>query len=346
MQTQVQYKVIIQGKLELASEKTMKQVIDQITPRLDTHYKRELIFKQPELIFKLEDYTLDLGRYIGNVTEKYWKNTINFIEYCAGFASAGSVDAWMTDSGKILQHYHIEPKGEKSCVMLYQSGKKTSEQKGAEKEAIQILTEAIEKFERHSQAYTQRGYMNYTLKNYDDALYDFKKAISFDNLNSSAHYGVARTYMIKKNYSEAINSLEETTKSSIALQPIYWAARRTKAYCHLELKQYEQAINEFKLVSTRNFEKSDSNFKHLPMMWFSYGKAFFATGKLDEALHAFDKSESFEDNHGFDNRSELFMQRGLARKAAGKADFIIDLKRASELGNEDAVRLLSELQLS
>lgn len=346
MQAQVQYKVIIQGKLELGSEKTMKQVIDQITPRMDSHYKRELIFKQPELIFKQEDFTLDLGRFIGTVSEKFWKNTINFIEYCSGFASAGSVDAWMTDSGKILQHFHIEPKGEKTCVILYQSGKKASEQKGSEQEAIQILTEAIEKYERHSQAYTQRGYINFTLKNYDDSLYDFRKAISFDSLNASAHYGVARTLMIKKNYEEAIQSLEETTKSSIALQPIYWAARRTKGYCHLELKQYDQAINEFRLVSTRNFDKADPNYKHLPMLWFSYGKAFFATGRLDEALEAFDKSASFEDSKSFDSKAELFMQRGLARKAAGKADFIIDLKKASELGSADAMRLLSELQLT
>ncbi len=346
MQVQVQYKVIIQGKLELATEKTYKQVLEQIIPRIDTHYKRELIFKQPELIFNNELFTLELGRFIGNVSEKYWKNTIAFLEYCAGFASAGSVNAWMTDSGKILQHFHIEPKGEKSCVMLYQSGLKASEQKGSEQEAIQILTEAIEKYERHSQAYTQRGYINYTLKNYDDSLYDFRKAVNFDNLNSSAHYGVARTLMIKKNYKEAITSLEETTKSSIALQPIYWAARRTKGYCHLELKQYDQAINEFRLVSTRQFDKADPNYKHLPMMWFNYGKSFFATGRLDEALDAFDKSASFEDSKSFDNKSDLFMQRGLARKAAGKADYIIDLKKASELGNEDAIRLLSELQLS
>ncbi|NOT37066.1 MAG: hypothetical protein HOP11_06790 [Saprospiraceae bacterium] len=346
MQAQVQFKVIIQGKLELGSEKTMKQVIEQIIPRMDTHYKRELIFKQPELIFKEEDFTLELGRFIGTVSEKYWKNTINFIEYCAGFASAGCVDAWMTDSGKILQHYHIEPMGEKTCVMLYQSGKKASEQKGSEQEAIRILTEAIEKYERHSQAYTQRGYMNFTLKNYDDSLYDFRKGVSFDNLNSSAHYGLARSLMIKHQYVEAIESLEETTKSSIALQSIYWAARRTKGYCHLELKEYDKAINEFRLVSTRNFDKTDSNYKHLPMMWFNYGKAFFATGKLDEALEAFDKSASFEDSYSFDNKADLFMQRGLARKAAGKADYIIDLKKASELGSADAMRLLSELQLS
>ncbi|MEP7196652.1 MAG: tetratricopeptide repeat protein [Saprospiraceae bacterium] len=346
MHAQILYKVIIQGKLELGSEKTMNQVLEQINPRLDSHYKRELIFKQPELIFNLQDYTIELGRFIGNVSEKHWKNTINFIDYCAGFSSSGSVDAWMTDTGKILQHYHIEPKGEKSCIMLYQDGKKASEQKGSEQEALEILTAAIEKYERHSQAYTQRGYVNFTLKNYDDALYDFRKAVSFDHMNSSAFYGIARTLMIKHKYEEAIQNLEETTKCSIALQPIYWAARRSKGFSHLELKEYDKAIAEFKLVTHKVFSKEDSNTKHLPMVWFNYGKAFFATGKIDEALEAFDKSVSFEDSKSFDSKAELFMHRGLARKAAGKPDFIIDIKKASELGNEDAMRLLSELQLT
>lgn len=37
--------------------------------------------------------------------------------------------------------------------MLYQEGKKMAEQIGKEQEAIQLLTEAIEKHDRHSQAY-------------------------------------------------------------------------------------------------------------------------------------------------------------------------------------------------
>ncbi|MFN8279944.1 MAG: tetratricopeptide repeat protein [Saprospiraceae bacterium] len=345
MQPQVLYKVIIQGKLELGNSKTMNQVLDQITPRLDTHYKRELIFKQPELIFK-DDYTIDVGRFIGNVTEKYWKNTISFLEYCAGFSSAGTIDAWMTDSGKILQHYHIEPNGEKKCIILYQSGKKASEEKGSEQEAIKMLTEAIEKYERHSQAYTQRGYVNFTLKNFDDALYDFKKAAVIDPMNSSAHYGIARTLMVQKKFREAVQSFEDTARSSIALQPIYWSARRSKAYCHLELKEFEEAAKEFKLVTSKEFSKEDPNYKHLPMVWFNYGKAFFAMGQLDQALDAFDKSAALDPAKNFEKRAELFHHRALARKAAGKPDYVIDLKKASELGHEDASRLLAELHLS
>ena len=36
------------------------------------------------------------------------------------------------------------------------------------------------------------------------------------------------------------------------------------------------------------------------------------------------------------------MHRGMARKAAGKADYILDLKKAAELGLDSASILLAE----
>lgn len=85
------------------------------------------MFKFPEAIFKPEENSLHIGRFIGNSNEKLWKNTISLIEYCAQFSLSGSINAWMTDNGKILQHYHIEPLGEKTSIMLYQEGKKMAE---------------------------------------------------------------------------------------------------------------------------------------------------------------------------------------------------------------------------
>ena len=346
MSTQNLYKVIIQGKLDFGNDRSYQKVLQLYAQRAEVLYKKEIVFKQPELIFFDDEKTMVLNRYIGNISEKVWKNTISLLEYCAQFSFSGSINAWMTDSGKIMHHFHIEPLGEKSSVMLYQEGKRKSEESVSEQEAIKVLTETIEKFEKHSQAYEKRGYVNFVLKNYDDALYDFKKSISFDPMNSSSWYGLGRCHMIKSNFKAAIEALEETTKQSIALQPIYWAARRVKALAHLELKEFEKAIFEYKLFTSRQFSKEDTNFKHLAMAWFNFGKAYFALGQIDLALEAFDKSVSLE---GSDNKlfkGEMLMHRGLARKAAGKSDFILDLRKASELGHEPATKLLTEMHLS
>ncbi|MDQ3140836.1 MAG: tetratricopeptide repeat protein [Bacteroidota bacterium] len=343
MHQQTFYKVIIQGKLEFGNNRSFQMVQLQYIQRLETLYKREVLFKVPEDIFFVDDFTLMLGRFIGNATEKQWKNTVSILEYCAQFSFSGQVNAWLTDNGKIIKYCLIEPLGEKTSVVLYHEGKKKSIEKGEEKEAIRFLTEAIEKHERHSQAYEKRGYLNYHLKNYSDAIYDFKKSISFDNMNSSSHYGLGRTYMVKNDFELAIQCFEDTTKQSIALQPIYWAARRVKGQCHMELKQYDKAAFEYKLFTSRQFATEDSNFKHVSLTWFNYGKALFALGKLDEAIDAFDKSLLSNEEFLKEHKAEMLLQRGIARKAAGKSDYILDLRRAAELGLDSASKMLAEM---
>lgn len=346
MQVQTLYKVIIQGKLDFGNERSFHKSLQLFNQRLETLYKKELIFKLSEQIFSEAEHALIINRYIGNVTEKVWKNTVSALEHTAQFSLSGSINCWMTDNGKILHHFHIEPLGEKSSVMLFQEGKRIAEEGGSKQEAIKLLTEVIEKYEKHSQAYERRGYVNFTLRNYEDALYDFNKSIRFDHMNASSWYGKGRCLMLKKNYQEAVEAFDETTRQSIALQPIYWAARRVKGVAHLELKEFEKAANEFKFFTSRNYLKTDPNYKHIPFVWFNYGKALFALGKIDDALAAFDKGVHLENPASLENRAELLMHRGLARKALGKADFILDIQQASDMGLEAATRLLTEMHPS
>ncbi|MBK9270926.1 MAG: tetratricopeptide repeat protein [Saprospiraceae bacterium] len=340
------FKVIIQGKLDFGNERSFQKALQLYNQRLETLYKKELVFKLPEQLFAETDHTLIIQRFIGNISEKVWKNTISSLEHTAQFSISGSINCWMTDNGKILHHVHIEPLGEKSSVMLFQEGKKVMDEGGSKEEAIKLLSEVIEKYEKHSQAYERRGYVNFTLRNYEDALYDFKKSIGFDHMNASSWYGVGRCLMLKKEYSAAAEAFDETTKQSIALQPIYWAARRVKGMAHLQLKEFDKAATEFKYFTTRQYGKEDPNFKHLSNVWFNYGKALFAQGKIDEAIQAFDKSVALEINPNSGAKAEALMHRGLARKALGKADFILDIQLASEMGHEAATQLLTEIHLS
>ncbi|HRI01719.1 MAG TPA: tetratricopeptide repeat protein [Saprospiraceae bacterium] len=337
---QVFFKAIIQGTLEFGNEKSYHKVQALYLQRMETLYKKEVIFKIPEQLFNEETHTLHIPRFIGNTTEKAWKNTINLLEYCAQFCYSGAINAWLTDNGKILSHYHIEPLGEKSMVVLYQAGKKLAEEKGSEKEAIKLLTEAIEKYERHSQAYEKRGYVNFHLKNYSDAVYDFSKSIKLDAQNSSSHYGLGRCYFIKKKYNEAILSMEEALKFTIALHPLYWAARRFKGQCYIELEQWDNACFEYKLFTSRNYPHTDPNYKHLPLAWYNYGKALFALGKIEDAVESFDKSLSYQLDQTDELKAKMFLQRGMARKAAGLSDYILDFKKASELGLQSATDML------
>jgi len=346
MQGQNLFKVIIQGKLDFGNERSFNKALQLYNSRLETLYKKELIFKLSEQLFSEPENTLVINRYIGNITEKVWKNTISSLIHTAQFSISGSINCWMTDNGKILHHSHIEPLGEKSSVMLFQEGKKVLDEGGSKIEAIKLLTEVIEKHEKHSQAYERRGYVNFTLRNYEDALYDFRKSIGFDHMNASSWYGIGRCLMLKKEFQAAVEAFDETTKQSIALQPIYWAARRFKGLGHLELKEFDKAATEFKFFTARAYPKDNPNFRHLPFVWFNYGKALFAQGKIDEAIQAFDKSVAMEMDPSSDSKAEALMHRGLARKALGKADFILDIQMASDMGHAAATKLLTEIHPS
>ena len=261
IQSQVFYKAIIQGRLEFGTDKSYQKILALYSQRMETLYKRDLLFKAPELIFFESEKALVIERYIGTSTEKQWKSTVSMFEYCAQFAFSGTINAWLADNGKLLGHSQIEPAGEKSMVMLYLEGKKLSTQK---------------------------------------------------------------------------------IKHSIALQPIYWAARRVKAECHLALKQYDKSAFEYKLFATRSFNQDDPNFKHQAKSLYNYGKVLFALGQIDAALEFFDKSLAMAKNHEDSHNAEFFMDRAMARKAAGQSDYILDLRKASELGLASATELLAE----
>lgn len=59
------------------------------------------------------------------------------------------------------------------------------------KEAMEALTRAIAKFEQHAVAYERRGFVNFSLKNYEDALYDYNKSIKYNDAVPKPYLGRA-----------------------------------------------------------------------------------------------------------------------------------------------------------
>ena len=70
MSTQNLYKVIIQGKLDFGNDRSYQKVLQLYAQRAEVLYKKEIVFKQPELIFFDDEKTMVLNRYIGNISEE------------------------------------------------------------------------------------------------------------------------------------------------------------------------------------------------------------------------------------------------------------------------------------
>lgn len=287
------YKVIISGRLEFGNARSCEKAMQLFQNRYDIIYRTDVFLKLEE-VFQLEHSYLDLYRFSAQVTEKTWNNTINLLDEVTQFAIAGKLEAWLTDTGQVLQYRVIEPHTEKTAVRAFLRGRKLINDGGHEMEAIGSLSEAIEKYERHALAYERRGFVNYRLRNYSDALYDYNKSININPAGAEAYLGRAVVHIAQNDHAAALPDLEKAIKFSVPLQPVYWIARRIKGDCHLELKQHEAAVAEYQLFLKRAFKPGDVNFLRRRRAGFRLGKALLALRKSKEALQAFEYALKIE----------------------------------------------------
>jgi tetratricopeptide (TPR) repeat protein len=336
------FKTIIQGRLEFGTEKSYSKVVKMFQYRVENYHKNNVIFKEEEL-FSDDDLTLEIPRYVANVTEKAFKNTVSILKYCSQFAVTGSVRAWMIDNGNIMHFSTIEPESDKGVVQSFLKGRKLVKEEGRQDEAISQLTKSIEKFNRNAMAYERRGKVNFILEKYHDALRDYNKSIAIDDTIPTSYYGKAKCMMLKEEWAEAIVNFDETIKKSIALQPVYWKSRRLKSQCHINLKEYEKAAFDLKLFTNRRFGKDNPNFGWRRWAYYNYGLVLMELELHKEALVALEKaSELPEVNDGIEIAS-LLRLRGQAKKLAGKNGFVKDIKDAAEMGDKQALALLAEM---
>lgn len=334
------FKTIIQGRLEFATQKSYDKVIKMYDYRAENYHRNEMIFSSEE-IFNEEKLLLDIPRFVGTSSEKHFKNTASLLDYCSQFAISGSIRAWLLDEGKILYYEMMEPKSDKAAVQSFLKGRDLVKQIGKEKEAIKALDKAIAKYDRHAMAYERRAKVNFYLKDYHNALRDYNKCIDIDSTIPTAYYGKAKIYLLQEEWENAIKNFDITLKNTVALQPIYWKARRQKAHCHIQLHQWEKAAFDLKLFTKRKFKEDNPNFSFYKEAFYNYGFVLLQMEEYEDAIKAFDTALEQED-HPAVNDAFIYRHRGLSKEKIGKNGFIKDLKDASDLGDKFATRYLKE----
>ena len=335
----MQRKSIIQGRLEFANAKSFEQMQLMYDHRIENFYKSDVLFKED--VFDQENLLINIPRLISIQEEKWFDNTVKLLEYLAQFAIAGSIGAWLVHEGKILEYAVIEPKSDKAVVQHFRKGQKLASEIGKEEEAVAALNKVIDKHDTHAQAYERRGFINYIMGDLAGALYDFNKCISFDPSIPSAYYWRARVHMRKEDWEKALEDLDMTTRKAIALQPIYWKARRRKAYCYNKLKNYELEAKELKLFTTRKYEKDNPNYSYLREGFFRYAKALIQLEDYEAALTAIDRALDLKEQEEYVPVERLLTVRGLAKFKLGEGGHD-DWAKAVEMGSEEAGRLLEE----
>ena len=334
----MQLKSIIQGRLNFGSAKSFEQTFRMYEYRVENYYKQDLLFK--EEVFDEENFAMVIPRVIVQGPEKPWINTVKLIEYLAQFALSGSVGAWLVHEGKILKYAFVEPSNEKVVVKNFLKGQRLAGVAGKEEEALKALTTAINKHDEHAQAYERRGFVNFQLDNMAGALYDFNKCISYDPSIPSSYYWRAKVHIRNEDLESAISDLDMTTKKAIALQPIYWKARRLKARCHKERGENDLAIRELRLFTIRKYETDNPNFIQVPEALYEYAILLQAEDRTQEALEAVDKALHHPASEHIPS-DKLHTLRGKLKQDLGE-DAHTDWQKAADLGSSEAAKLLEE----
>ncbi len=338
----ITYKTIFSGHLDFGTERSFEQVMKMYEHRYENYYRKSILFEFED-IFDAEKLTVEIPRHIAQATNKEWNNTVNLLKYVAQYAVAGNFRAWKLEDGKCLDSVFIEPEGDKAAIQQFIHGRDLVKEEGKEDEATKALTRAIKKFERHAFAYERRGFVNYRLGNYDDAIYDYTKSIDICSNNAEPYLGRAYAKRKKGDIKGAIADLAVACTKCIPHQPIYWQARRMKGELHLEMKQYDKAIFEFKMFTNRAFDRKNPNFARRKQVFALYGKALIGAGEYKKAIDMFNQSLSIEaaGQEKAPEASEPLLYRGIARQKAGQKGFVKDWKEASQLGSAEAKELLA-----
>jgi tetratricopeptide (TPR) repeat protein len=333
------HKSIIQGRLEFGNPKSYEKVVKLFHSRAETYYKSDILLKE-ETYFNDENKSIVIPRMVIQSTDKAWKNTVNLLEYISQFAVSGWIGVWMTDSGTIKRYAKIEPNCDKAAVQSFLKGKQLYSKKGKEKEALDALSTAIDKYDRHAQAYEHRAYVNFKLGNIEDALYDFDKSLKIDPTNPEAYVGRAKLNWKQGKQKEAIEDLDKSIKNAIALQPVYWRARLLKAEYSIKLNDYTSAAFDLKWYTKRKFLSTDKNYLRRKYAFFLYGKVLLELEQYGEAIEAFEEALTITESSDRIKEADILMQRGLARQKNGKKGFLKDWKEAASQGSKKAKTLL------
>jgi len=336
------HKTIIQGRVEFGNEKTYEKARRMFVTRAENYYKNDILFEVEEIFFE-EDYHMFIPRFVKQVYDKAYKNTSALLEYIVQFGVSGEMNLWLLDEGKILHFRNLQPDSDKAAVQSYIKGKSLSDKKGKEEEALISLNKAIEKYDRHAQAYERRARVNFMLKKDHDALRDYNKSIGLDPDNPYAYFGKGEVHIKREEFQEATEAIGLAIKKSVALQAIHWKARKLKGKIHIMLKEYKKAQFELKLFTNRKFPEDHPMLPHKNDAFFDYGIALMELEEFDDAVAAFESSLDLDAADGKKVNPKRLRFRGIAKHKAGKNGFKKDIKEAADLGDKEAAKLLKAL---
>jgi tetratricopeptide (TPR) repeat protein/S1-C subfamily serine protease len=186
--------------------------------------------------------------------------------------------------------------GTGGCLPLYLlQGNVLSELKQYQ-EAIGSYNRAIALNPDFAAAYTNRGATYNYLKQYDKALVDFNKAITLNPDDAMAYYNRGITYQELKKYDNAIADFNK----AIVLNPDDTIAYNSRGITYQELKKYDNAIADF--------NKAIALQPDFAMTYVNRGNTYLFLGQYNKAIVDFNKAIALQPDFAgaYYNRGSIY----------------------------------------
>lgn len=110
----------------------------------------------------------------------------------------------------------------------------------------------------------------------------------------------------------------------------------------MKLGQYKEAEFEFKFFNRRKFKADSANTPFIRKSLFNHARALIQLERYPEALESLEKVLKAKPGNDQLTEADILIERGIARKNAGKNGFLSDWNQAKKLGSKQAERLLQE----
>ncbi len=325
-----QQKTILQGSLHFGSEKSFVRARRMYEGRLESYYKNELAFVELEN-FNEVLYTFDVPRTVTNLTEKHWLNTVDAMNILSQFALCGKIEAYQTDSGKILQKEVIVPNNEKGAVRDYWKAKLLFEQDNYS-DALQAIRFCLSSYDKHVQALELAGLIFAKEGDQAKSIEYFTKALQAEPKTYTSYLNRGLEFFKVEEFEKAVADFDNAIKHSLAVLDIHWRARLEKARGLVELGSHETARKELKFFISKRFKENSDNALRKREAYYLMGQSYLSTDEHKNAIGCFDQALEIEGAHEILEDAKCIFYRGLAKKEEGVNSFSEDFSKASEMG--------------
>ena len=187
---------------------------------------------------------------------------------------------------------------------------------GKLREGINYLNQAIEKDLDNAEAFNSRGVAYFELKEYPNAMLDYRQAIQLDPGLYRPYFNRALLFTAQNHLDSALADYGRAAQLAPDTADIY--LNRGQVYAMLN--QMPQAI--------RDFEKAVQLDEDNAPAWYNLGNTYFREKEYAKATPAFDKATRYDPQFG-----KAFYGLGLSQYEGGEKDLAcLSLRQAERLG--------------